>query len=273
VNIREIVQWALKEDIPRDDVTTDSLGIESKTGRATLVAKQNLVLSGREVFELSFRELDPGIKIRWNYDDADNISSGQAICVVEGPLVPLLKAERTALNFLGHLSGIATLTAGFAAKMKGTKTKIIDTRKTTPGLRKLEKAAVRHGGGSNHRAHLSERILVKENHIRAVGSIKETVRRLREKSESKPIEIEVTNEKEIAEALSSGVEQVLLDNMTLEQIESAVKLIKGRCLIEASGNMTLDRVESVAKLGVDFISVGQLTHSAPSADVSLLFER
>jgi nicotinate-nucleotide pyrophosphorylase (carboxylating) len=272
VNLREIVQNALKEDLPREDITTDFLELADRPGSARLVTKQVLTLSGREVFELVFRELEPAIKFSWHFDDGDTILNGKTICAVNGTLVNLLKGERTALNFLGHLSGIATLTSQFVAKMKGTKTKIIDTRKTTPNMRKLEKAAVRHGGGTNHRAHLSERILVKENHIRAVGSIGEVVNRLRSKNPGRPIEIEVTSIKEIDEALASKVEQVLLDNMSNAEIGQAVTQIAGRCLIEASGNMTLDRVESVAKLGVDFISVGKLTHSAGTADVSLLFD-
>lgn len=273
MNLRETVQSAIKEDLPREDITTDYLELEDLPGRARLVAKQTLVLSGREVFELVFRELEPEIQIKWDFDDGDTVAKGKTICSMNGTLVTLLKGERTALNFLAHLSGIATLTSLFVAKMKGTKARILDTRKTTPNLRKLEKAAVRHGGGTSHRAHLSERILIKENHIRAAGSITEAVRRLRSESTSRPIEVEVTNMSEIEESLTCQVEQILLDNMNNEDIKGAVARIKGQCLIEASGNMSLDRVESVAKLGVDFISVGQLTHSAPAADVSLLFER
>lgn len=272
MNLRELVQMSLKEDIPRDDITTDSLDLGDRRGHARLVAKQELILSGREVFEAVFRELDGGVQIQWNFDDADRIEKGAVICQIAGPLANLLKAERTALNFLGHLSGISTLTSNFVERVRGTRTKIIDTRKTTPGLRKLEKTAVRHGGGVNHRAHLSERILVKENHLRAVGGITETVRRLRSKHGSKPIEVEVTNLREVDEALAAGVDQLLFDNMTLEDMAEGVKRVRGRAAIEASGNMSLDRVESVAKLGIDFISVGQLTHSAPSVDVSLLFD-
>jgi nicotinate-nucleotide pyrophosphorylase (carboxylating) len=269
----KLVSLALLEDMPKGDITTDALKCEKKKGQAQLVAKQDLMLSGCSTFAAVFKKTDPKTKIKWRFKDGAFVSKGEVICELLGNLAGLLKGERTALNFLGHLSGIATVTSRFVEKTKGTKCKITDTRKTTPGLRRLEKDAVVHGGGTNHRLNLSDGILIKENHIRAAGCITACVDLLRKKRPKMPIEVEVTGLDEIKEALACKVERVLLDNMDNETTKKAVELIAGRCLIEASGNMTLDRIESVAKLGVDFISVGQITHSAPSADVSLLFER
>jgi len=273
IDINTIVKQALQEDMPSGDITTDSLGFENKSGKAKLLAKQDLTLSGCTLFDATFKLLDSKTEIKWHFKDGDRVTRGQNICELSGKLSVLLKGERTALNFLGHLSGIATLTSLFVEKTKGTRCKITDTRKTTPGFRNLEKNAVLHGGGSNHRMNLSDGILIKENHIRAAGSILECVKLTRSQHPKMPVEVEVTNLDEINEALSCNTERILLDNMNNELTEKAVKLIAGKSIIEASGNMTLDRIESVAKLGVDFISVGQITHSAPNADVSLLFER
>jgi nicotinate-nucleotide pyrophosphorylase (carboxylating) len=267
-----LIKQALKEDIPGVDLTTDGLKLSSKKGEACLIAKQDLILSGSLLFENTFKRLDQKTKLKWYFTDGSHIKNNSEICVITGQLGSLLKAERTALNFLGHLSGIATLTGSFVSQVAGTQTKIIDTRKTIPGLRKFEKAAVVHGGGENHRMNLSEAILVKENHIRAAGGITKTVTLLRKKWKKLPIEVEVTSEAEIIEALECRVDRLLLDNMALKEMDSAVKLINKRAIIEASGNMTLDRIKSVAKLGVNFISVGSLTHSAPCADISLLFK-
>jgi len=267
-----LIKQAIKEDIPKGDLTTDGLKLNLKKGEARLVAKQDLVLSGITLFEKTFKFVNTKTKLKWSYKDGQSVKKNSEICIISGRLDSLLKAERTALNFLGHLSGIATLTQAFVKEVGGTTTKIIDTRKTTPGLRILEKTAVVHGGGKNHRLNLSKAILIKENHIRAIGSISKAVQLLRKRWKSLPIEVEGTNDDEINEALKCGVERLLLDNMSLEEMESAVKLVNKRAIIEASGNMTLDRVKSVAKLGVNFISVGSLTHSAPSADLSLLFK-
>jgi nicotinate-nucleotide pyrophosphorylase (carboxylating) len=263
---------AIHEDIPNGDITTDPLGAEGVRGRAVLKAKQDLVLSGVEAFTETFKQIDSSSRVQWTKKDGDFIKNGTVICTIDGSLPSLLKSERTALNFLGHLSGVATLTAKFVEKTKGTQTRIMDTRKTTPGLRQLEKNAVRHGGGHNHRFCLSDAILIKENHIRTAGGITAAVESIREAHPKTFIEVEVTNMDEIKEALNSKVDRVLLDNMSNEEISKAVNFIAKKCSIEASGNMTLDRIQSVATLGVDFISVGLLTHSAPVADVSLLFE-
>ncbi len=267
--INNLVSLALKEDLPQGDLTTDALELNKKPGKAELIAKQDLTLSGTLPFEETFHLLNSTVKVQWAGQDGKTFKKNEVVCVTSGPLDALLKGERTALNFLGHLSGIATLTARFVKEAPGTT--ILDTRKTLPGLRALEKAAVVHGGGKNHRMNLSDGILIKENHIRAAGSIENAVKKVREKWGKISIEVEVTNMAEIVQALDCKVERLLLDNMTAEEIEKAVKLIDGRALTEASGNMTLDRVRTIAKLGVNFISVGSLTHSAPSADLSMLF--
>jgi nicotinate-nucleotide pyrophosphorylase (carboxylating) len=271
-NINKLVTEALEEDLPNGDVTTDPLGCSEIRGLAQLVAKQDLVVSGVDIFNQTFKSVDPQTSLDWAVIDGAHVRKNAILCQIKGPLSSLLKAERTALNFLGHLSGVATQTSLFVKETQGTSAQIIDTRKTTPLLRFLEKAAVRHGGGKNHRFNLSDAVLIKENHIRAAGGITAAIEKIRQKHKL-PIEVEVTNPEEIDEALKNGVEKILLDNMSLEETARAVKQIASRALIEASGNMTLDRIQSVAKLGVNFISVGSLTHSAPNADLSLLFER
>jgi len=270
-NCEKIVKAALAEDIPNGDLTTDGLRLAGKMGRAKLVAKEDLMLSGTEPFSITFRTLDPDVQIQWQFNDGDFVFKGQTVCTLSGLLASLLKSERVALNFLGRLSGIATLTRCFADQVKDTKTKILDTRKTTPNLRALEKQAVAHGGGRNHRFSLSDAVLIKENHIRAAGGIADAVSLLR-KNHKGPIEIEVRDLNELQAAIAARVDRVLLDNMSDEDIAQAVREIPGSIQTEASGNMTLDRVGRVAQLGVDFISVGAITHSAPCADLSLLFE-
>jgi nicotinate-nucleotide pyrophosphorylase (carboxylating) len=273
VNLQALIALALKEDMPNGDMTTDPLGLESKLGQALLIAKQDLVLSGQEPFEETFKLVDSKSKVIWKKKDGNLIKKNSQVAEITGQLPSLLKSERTALNFLGHLSGIATMTSQFVKETQNSGTQIIDTRKTTPGLRELEKKAVVHGGGGNHRMSLSDGILIKENHIRAAGSITKAVQKVREKWMKTAVEVEVTSPEEISEALKLNVERLLLDNMTNEEMAKAVTQVGGRAIIEASGNMTLDRVKSVAKLGVNFISVGSITHSAPNADLSLLFEK
>jgi nicotinate-nucleotide pyrophosphorylase (carboxylating) len=272
MTLEKLVEAALLEDLPFGDMTTDALECDLINGSAILIAKQDLILSGRDAFSETFRQVDSKTKIKWHFKNGEIVKNKSVICEIKGPLSSLLKAERTALNFLGHLSGVATLTSRFVAKTFKTKTKITDTRKTLPGFRVLEKQAVKDGGGVNHRMGLSDAILIKENHIKAAGNITKAVKKMRLKWPKTPIEVEVTNESEINEALKLKVERLLLDNMSLKDMAAAAKKIANRCIIEASGNMTLDRIESVAKLGVNFISVGALTHSAPGVDVSLLFK-
>ncbi|OFZ14873.1 MAG: nicotinate-nucleotide diphosphorylase (carboxylating) [Bdellovibrionales bacterium RBG_16_40_8] len=271
MDLQTIVKNAIDEDLPCGDLTTDNLALNDKTGRAKLLAKEDLVLSGVEAFTLTFQQIDPDIQLNWQFTNGQFILKGQTLCALKGPLSSLLKGERVALNFLGHLSGVATLTRCYVDQIKHTKAKILDTRKTTPGLRQLEKQAVVHGGGFNHRLNLSEAILIKENHIRAVGSLKEAVLKLKKKRKDF-IEVEVRNIEEVSAALECRADRLLLDNMSDTEMSEALKLIPTGVETEASGNITIDRAQRVAELGVNFISVGALTHSAPCVDLSMLFE-
>lgn len=266
-----VIQNALQEDIPTGDVTTDSLHLQERRGLARVVAKEDLVLSGAKVFSEVLREVDASISVDWQFQDGTLILKGQNVCLIRGPIGSILKGERVALNFLGHLSGVATLTRCFVEQIQHTKTKILDTRKTLPGMRALEKAAVAHGGGRNHRMNLSDGVLIKENHIRLAGGITPAVQAVRKESRL-PIEIEVRDLDEVREAVKLGVWRILLDNMSNDQLREALKFIPATIETEASGNMTLERVRDVAELGVSYISVGAITHSAPCADISLLLE-
>lgn len=267
----DLIKAALKEDMPSGDVTTESLAMKPKFGEALLKAKEDLVLSGANAFEETVLFLEPQARVKWHFNEGDLIYKGQNICSIEGDLIQILKAERVALNFLGRLSGIASLTRKFVKEIEGTKAKILDTRKTTPLLRDLEKRAVQHGGGFNHRFNLSDAVLIKDNHITLMGGITKAVSRLRQHC-ALPIEVESSNLDQVKECVSLKVQRILLDNMTNEMLAEALKLIPADIQTEASGNMNLTRVRSVAQIGVDFISVGALTHSAPCADVSLLFD-
>ena len=271
MTLLELIRAALKEDMPKGDLTTESLALTPRPGRARLIAKEDLVLSGTSAFEQTIHALEPNAKLKWHFEEGDQILNKQIICTIQGDLIQVLKAERVALNFLGHLSGISTFTRKFVKKVEGTKTQILDTRKTLPGYRELEKRAVVHGGGQNHRQNLSTAILIKDNHISLMGGIKEAVLRTREHTQS-PIEVEAKNLQEVQTAVNLNVARILLDNMDNATLQEALKLIPPHIQSEASGNMNLDRVASVAALGVDFISVGAVTHSAPCADVSLLFD-
>ncbi len=271
MNTIELIKLALREDMPRGDITTESLGVRPRPGECILRAKSDLVVSGSSAFEQTMQFLEPHAKLKWLFSDGDVALKGQTICVIEGDLIQILKAERVALNFLGRLSGIATLTRSYVQNVTGTKTRILDTRKTTPLFRDLEKKAVVHGGGLNHRFNLSDAILIKDNHISLMGGISKAVLRTREHTNLK-IEVEASNLEQVKECVELKVDRILLDNMTNEQLSQAIQHIPPEIKTEASGNMSLDRVRSVALVGVDFISVGALTHSAPTADVSLLFD-
>lgn len=271
MTLSELIRAAIQEDMPQGDVTTESLALKPKAGRARLKAKEDLVLSGAMAFEQSIHALEPTCRIKWHFEEGQEILKNQIICTLEGDLVQILKAERIALNFLGHLSGIATHTHRFVKKIEGTRTRILDTRKTTPAFRELEKKAVVHGGGLNHRMNLSDAIMLKDNHIDVMGGITAAVTRVREHSVL-PIEVEASNLEQVQEAIQNRVHRILLDNMSNDMIQKAVSLTPPEIELEASGNMNLDRVRSVAELGVHFISVGALTHSAPCADVSLIFQ-
>lgn len=271
MNTLELIRAALKEDMPSGDVTTESLAVTPKYAEAVLKAKEDLVLSGTNAFEQTMLFLEPHAKLKWHFNEGDYIFKGQNICAIDGDLIQVLKAERVALNFLGRLSGIASLTRKFVKAVEGTKTQILDTRKTTPVFRELEKRAVTHGGGINHRFNLSDAILVKDNHISLMNGITAAVTRIRQNS-TMPLEVEAATLAQVEECIALRVDRILLDNMNNELLAQALKLIPQTIKTEASGNMNLARVPSVAALGVDYISVGALTHSAPCADVSLLFD-
>ena len=270
-NIQDFIAKAYAEDIPMGDITTDSLGLSSKIGRAKLIAKQDLVLSGYEIFEQCIYYVCPDAAIKSYFKDSDYIYKGQCICEINANLLQILKAERVALNFLGYLSGIASLTYLYNQQVAHTACKILDTRKILAHYRDLVKMAVRHGGGQSHRRDLSSAILIKENHIRAADGIKNAITNIR-KNYSGPIEIEVSNIEELQQAIALNVERVLLDNMNNDTLKECLSILPKHIVSEASGNMSLDRVRSVAELGIDFISVGALTHSAPVADISMLFD-
>lgn len=271
MTLLELIRAAIREDMPTGDLTTESLALTPRPGRARLIAKEDLVLSGTMAFEQSVHMLEPGAKIKWHFEEGDKVLSKQIICTIQADLIQVLKAERVALNFLGHLSGIATYTSKFVAAVAGTRTKILDTRKTTPGYRELEKKAVLHGGGVNHRFNLSSAILIKDNHISIMGGIKQAIDRVRSHS-NMPIEVEADSLQKVKEAVQMNAHRILLDNMNNEVLGQALAMIPSNIETEASGNMSLERVRSVANLGVNFISVGALTHSAPVADISLLFD-
>ncbi len=269
VDLERIREW-LAEDLGRGDVTTALLVPPDLGGRGQIVAKAPGVLAGIGVAAEVFRLVDPSVRFDPRADDGDELVPGQTVAELEGPLAAILGGERLALNLLQRLSGIATLTRAYVRAVEGTGAKILDTRKTTPGLRALEKYAVRVGGGHNHRFGLFDGILIKDNHIAAVGGVAEAVRRAKAGAPHHlKVEVEVTSLAELEAALRAGADLVLLDNMDEATIREAVRLAGGRVPLEASGNMTLKRVRRVAEAGVDYISVGALTHSAPALDLSL----
>lgn len=271
MELKQLVDEALKEDMPEGDLTTDSLGVEVKPGRARLFAKEDLVLSGTSPFEQTMKSIEPHCKMQWYFKDGDLILRAQTIAVIEGNLVQILKGERVALNFLGHLSGIATFTKCFVNELGKAKTKLLDTRKTLPLFRDLEKQAVVHGGGYNHRKNLSDAIMVKNNHIAMMGGVTKAVEAIRKKT-AKPIEVETRTLEEVKIAIDLNVDRILLDNMPDTLLREALEIIPKSIATEASGNMTVERIKTIASLGLTYISVGAITHSAPSADVSLHFD-
>lgn len=267
-----IIEAALREDMPEGDITSEGIIPAEARSEAIFLAKEDGILAGLEIARRVFEKIDLGVEFTGKIQDGEAFRKSDILACVEGPSVALLKGERTALNFLQRLSGIATETRRFVDAVAGTKAKILDTRKTTPGLRLLEKYAVRMGSGTNHRLNLSDMVLIKDNHLRYVGSVAEAVRRAR--STIRPgvrIEVEAADLSQVRDALAAGADMIMLDNMTLELMREAVALAAGRVPLEASGNMSLDRVRAVAETGVDFISVGALTHSARAVDISLDF--
>jgi nicotinate-nucleotide pyrophosphorylase (carboxylating) len=275
--IEEIIDYALAEDLSFGDVTTQLLIPLELEGQAFIVVKKEGVLAGIEIAEMVFHRIEPLLKVEEFVSDGTKVYPEEIVAQIQGKAAGILKAERTALNFLQRLSGIATETARYVEAISGTKAKILDTRKTTPGLRLLEKYAVRMGGGLNHRQHLGDGILIKDNHIAALRSqgkrLKEIIEKARQGApHTLKIEVEVETLKQAQEALDAGAEVIMLDNMSLEDMYQVVNLAQGRALIEASGGITLENVRQVAETGVDFISVGALTHSAKALDISLEFE-
>jgi nicotinate-nucleotide pyrophosphorylase (carboxylating) len=268
--IRGLVNRALAEDLGSGDLTTRLLFPKAIKAEAVIRAKQEAILAGLPVAKAVFKKVDPKLNFKSIAQEGDRVQSGTEIARIVGDGRSLLKGERVALNFLQRLSGIATLTARFAETIRGTKATILDTRKTTPGLRELEKYAVRMGGGRNHRMNLSEGILIKDNHIALAGSLKRAVQATHRKvPRGLKVEVEATNLKEVEDALSAKADIILLDNMTIPQLKEAVSLINGRALTEVSGGVHLNIVREIAAAGVDFISIGALTHSAPAVDLSM----
>jgi nicotinate-nucleotide pyrophosphorylase (carboxylating) len=266
--LERIVHAALAEDIGGGDVTTEATVAEDAVGTAELIVKEPGVVCGLRAAEATFRALDPEIRFEALASDGDLVESPAVVARVAGSERALLTGERVALNFVGRLSGIATLTRRYVEAIDGTGAAVLDTRKTTPGLRALEKHAVATGGGRNHRFGLDDAVLIKDNHLRAAGSLRAAVELVRSATDL-PIEVECETRDEVAEAIELGVDAILLDNMTLDDLRGAVALVRGRARLEASGGVSLETIRAIAETGVDEISVGALTHSARSLDVSL----
>jgi nicotinate-nucleotide pyrophosphorylase (carboxylating) len=270
--IDALISAALREDMPHGDITSESLISRKSLSRALLVAKAPGVLAGIDVARRVFLRLDPDTSFDILVRDGERFQPGEVLAEIEGLSVVMLEAERTALNFVQRMSGIATTTRAYMDAIAGTKAKILDTRKTTPGLRELEKYAVRMGGGENHRPNLSDMVLIKDNHLMIVGDIGLAVARARKKVGRKIlVEVEVTSFAQARTAVAAGADWVMLDNMTQAAMKRVVDWAKGRVKIEASGNVDLNSVRKIAALGVDYISVGRLTHSYASVDLSLEF--
>jgi len=271
--IERIVRTALEEDIGLGDITTEATVEQGVTARAQLVAKEDFVLAGLDVAARVFAALDPAVAFEKLKEDGERVARGEVLAWIRGEARVLLQGERVALNLLQRMCGIATLTSRFVDAVKGTSAVIVDTRKTVPGLRVLDKFAVRMGGGRNHRTSLYDGVLIKENHIAAAGGIAEAVARARRRiSHVLKVEVETRNLDEVREALEAGAEAILLDNMDNAQLREAVALIAGRAVAEASGGVSLETVRDIAETGVDVISVGALTHSCRAADISMLFQ-
>lgn len=266
----KFIKGALKEDIGLGDITTNAIISDKETATGRVLAKENFIVCGLEIFKDVFFCLDKNVEIGLKVSDGEKVHKGQELLTFSGNTRTLLSGERVALNILQRLSGIATLTSKFVEKVPDS-VKILDTRKTTPGMRIMEKYAVRCGGGANHRYGLHDAILIKDNHIKAAGSITKAVKRIRKKnSHVQKIEVEVKNFEEVKEALLTGCDTLMLDNMSPDQIKKAVEIIDRKARIEVSGNMGLHNIEEVAGTGIDYISVGAITHSAPAVDISMV---
>lgn len=270
LQVDDLIVSALKEDISSEDVTTNSVMKEAVKGEVELICKQDGIVAGLPVFQRVFELLDADTKVEFYCADGDEVKKGQLMGKVIGDIRVLLSGERVALNYLQRMSGIATYTHSVASLLEGTKTKLLDTRKTTPNMRIFEKYSVRVGGGYNHRYNLSDGVLLKDNHIGAAGSVTKAVQMAKEYAPFvRKIEIEVENLDMVKEAVEAGADIIMLDNMTNEEMEEAIRIIDGRAETECSGNVTKENIARLTNLGVDYISSGALTHSAPILDISM----
>lgn len=270
VNVDELIMMALREDISSEDVTTNAIMKEKQTGMAELICKQDGVICGLPVFERVFKLLDEDTKVTFECAEGSKVKKGELVGVVKGDIRVLLSGERTALNYLQRMSGIATFTADLMEELKGCKTKLLDTRKTTPNNRIFEKYAVKVGGATNHRYNLSDGILIKDNHIGAAGSITKAVAMAKDYAPFvRKIEVEVETLEQLDEAVEAGADIIMLDNMDNATMTEAVKRVAGRAETECSGNVTKERLKEIAKIGVDYVSSGALTYGAPIMDLSL----
>lgn len=270
INVDDYILNTLKEDITSEDVSTNAVMPESKQGKADLICKQDGIVCGLDVFERTFKLLDETSRFEANFSDGDFVKKGELIGVIYGDVKAILSGERTALNYLQRMSGIATMTREYSDELKDYKTVLLDTRKTTPNMRPFEKHAVRVGGGTNHRYNLSDGVLLKDNHIGAAGSVTNAIKMAKAYAPFvRKIEIETETLEQVKEALEAGADIIMLDNMDNETMRKAVEMIDGRAQTECSGNVTKQRLREIAEIGVDFVSCGALTHSAPIMDVSL----
>lgn len=270
INMDDYILHALKEDITSEDVSTNAVMPQKKQGAAQLICKANGIICGLEVFERTFSLLDSDFRFETEVKDGDAVKSGQLLGTLFGDIRALLSGERTALNYLQRMSGIATVTSEYAKELAGTKTVLLDTRKTTPNMRPFEKYAVTVGGGRNHRYNLSDGVLLKDNHIGAAGSVSNAIKMAREYAPFvRKIEIETETLEQVREALDAGADIIMLDNMNNATMKKAVEMIGTKAQTECSGNVTKERLKEIAEIGVDFVSSGALTHSAPVLDVSL----
>jgi len=272
-NILRIIEAAIDEDLGPGDITTDNLISPDASGKGTIIAKEAVVVAGLDIARQVFTYLDPGVRVSSTFKDGDSVADRETILVVEGSLQAILRGERTALNFLQRLSGIATHVHSYVKELKNKTVRLTDTRKTTPGLRVLEKYAVRIGGAYNHRMALYDAVLIKDNHIAACGGITPAVERIRSRiSHLTKIEVEVSDLIQVKEALAAKADVIMLDNMDLEQIKAAVKLINKKALVEVSGSVKKESLNALADTGVDIISAGALIHSARFVDLSMRIE-
>lgn len=270
LNMDNLIMQALREDITSEDITTNAVMKEYKKGEVELICKEDGIIAGLDVFKRTFELLDEDTKVEFYVKDGDKVNNKQLIGKVIGDIRVLLSGERTALNYLQRMSGIATYTNKVASMLKGTKTKLLDTRKTTPNMRIFEKYSVKVGGGYNHRYNLSDGILLKDNHIAAAGGVKEAVKMAKEYAPFvRKIEVEVENLEMLKEALDAGADIIMLDNMKKEDMIEAVKMCKGKAQTECSGNVTKENIKNLTDIGVDYISSGALTHSAKILDLSM----